>query len=190
MRALPTALSLSDAMKVFAFLPVFVAIILCKGPKAELSDQMCYRKPVVPVSCRAFTPTFYYMGDKAQERDMGAIFQAEEAADEWLDLSMLSLSEGKHVMDVEVGMPLNRQSKSQLVSIEHRGNSNGLLVVRVSAGAAYYNPVDWVDAVKTFARHRGCKRVLILGSHAVGVSVLYDSAYLVLPEKSAADRDF
>ncbi len=190
MRALPTALSLSGAMKVFAVLPVFVAIILCKGSKAELSEHLCCKKPVAVVNCRPFAPTFYYMGDKAQERDMGAIFKAEDEADEWLDLSMLSLSEGKHVMDVEVGMPSNQLSKSQLTSIEHRGRSSGLLVVRVSAGAAYYNPADWVDAVKTFARHRGCKRVLILGSHAEGVSVLYDSAYLVLPEKSAADRDF
>ncbi len=190
MRAIPAALSLSGSMKVLAVLPVFVAIILCNGPKAELSDQLCYRKLVVPVSCRAFTPTFYYMGDKAQERDMGAIFKAEEEADEWLDLSMFSLSEGMHVMDIEAAMPSNQLSKSQLTSIEHRGRSNGLLVVRVSAGAAYYNPIDWVDAVKTFARHRGCKRVLILGSHAEGVSVLYDSAYLVLPEKSAAERDF
>lgn len=185
MRAVPTVLSLPGAMKAFAILPVLVALILWRGPKAQVRDPHCYRT-FIEAPC-GFATNFYYMGSKGQETDIAQIFEAEEEADEWLDLSMLSLSEGKHVMDIEAGLASNQLSKSQLVSIEHRGRSNGLLVVRVSAGAAYYNPADWVDVVRTFARHRGCKRVLILGSHAVGVSVLYDSAYIVLPEKKATD---
>lgn len=82
---------------------------------------------------------------------------------------MLSLSEAKRLMDVEGEMPANRQDNSPHTSIEHRGNSNGQLVARISAYATAHDQAAWVEAIKAFGIRRGCERILILGNHEVGV---------------------
>ena len=176
MRAIPTVLSLPGAMKVIAILPVLVALIMWRGQNAQVRDPHCYGM-LIEASC-GFATNFYYMGSKTQETDLALIFKAEEEVDDRLDLSMLSLSEAKRLMDVEGEMPANRQDNSPHTSIEHRGNSNGQLVARISAYATAHDQAAWVEAIKAFGIRRGCERILILGNHEVGVFVLYDSAYV------------
>jgi hypothetical protein len=178
MTALPIAAPFPLVMKILAAFPIILATILWPGPGAEKAGHSEVLRVVTAVSCHAFEPTFYYMGCEGQGRAIGEIFKMEEEADGLLDLSMLTLSECRQVIDSGTRLPSARQSNHPLIPyFLHRGKSNGLLVVGVSAVVAYEHPVDLIDAVKKYGYDSGYKRVLILGGHCAGVTVVYDSTY-------------
>jgi len=159
-------------IKILAVLPVAVAVIQLYNPKPELRQHHYCKKPVMEANYQAFKPGFYHMSGNATDE----IFKSEKEADGQIDLSMYTLSRCQQLMDS------SRWSSPRLnippsPYFPRQGKPNGLLVVRLSHAVAYDQPVDLIHAINKYAVHRGYKRVLILGDHAVGVYVVCDSAY-------------
>jgi hypothetical protein len=177
MTALPIAPPLSPIVKLLAILPVFLATILWPGPRAAVREHSFCKEPVTAASCHAFEPKVYLFGFRGDPHETWEIEKVEEEADCWLDWSDLPACERKLVTDSWAKRASSGRSSNLAPYFLKRGKQNGLFVVRVSPVFAREHPVDSIDALKKYAFDRGYKRVLILGEHCVGVTVVYDSAF-------------